>query len=205
MSALYAEYQRLRSDGYTAAQATSYAKRAMLRKVQLMMLGLDTVPRPFTGSSYKVNVEVGGVAYEIEVDYADNDNYWYGDGDFTLDSKCNSSNEEQEGWGWEGRVNGRYVNNTGRDTQVIVLPADMGLLPLMKELKGSKQMRFEEACRRQNDYIEWARNTLDGSEAEWWYTVRELSDEDTDREYGHSSSDDAFDSALAHLLYRATR
>lgn len=86
-----------------------------------------------------------------------------------------------------------------------MLPADMDLWSLMKGLKGSKQMRFEEACRMQNDYIEWVRNTLDSSEGEWWYTVRELSDEDTDREYGHSSSDDAFDHALDQLLYMATR
>ncbi len=62
MSALYAEYQRLRSYGCTAAQATSWAKRAVLRKVQLMMLGLDNLPR-YVGSPYVWNVEVCGVAY----------------------------------------------------------------------------------------------------------------------------------------------
>jgi len=214
---VYTEYKKLRREGVGAKHAACIVRNRRLERVKRMMLGVpELITQRGSGMGLStdwyntdkgeaVDLTIGSRTFEIGVVY-DEDAY-YDDCDYKVEWQTAGSNEEQEGWGRDGRINGRYVVDTGRDAKVLILPADMDLLPLMKSLQGSKQVRFEEACRMQNKYADWACEEITNGTNRYQYYVKETTDGADDEKDWVGGYDDvvyAAEEAIASVIWTAT-
>lgn len=210
-------YLRNRAAGQTAMQAIAYARQVQFAITQRLMLG---IPEPTIVNRHGAEVlseawvhlnnegvgmafSLAGHIYELVLQDDTDSNGWEDDYGYRMAWETASTNEEQEGWGRDGRTNGRYVLERGRGTKVIVLPDDMHLGELIKYKKMGKAEQLRRAYECQDNYVAWAKREIEDGACRVFYTVK-VDGEETDCVGGYEDYAYAAQEAVSSAIYTAT-
>lgn len=178
MDNLYKKYRELRTEHpYPATTAVRIARarladpeRKVIRDAVLLLNGIDPV---------ELERELGGGYWDGDV--LELANGWSvtlenGEGislreqDYEIHHANHLAREWHAGWGHDGRELGRFGCRANGQRLFVLLPGDC-YPPEELAGQGSKQMRLEEGCRRQDDMRRYAEEVLDGDVYNVYVTI----------------------------------
>ena len=171
MDELLKRYREQRAYGYNAKGALASAKRMITVEVKRKLLGHDYNVQWENGNKGRDEVAEITIGNRTAVIYWDNDN------GFDDDWKTESASVEAEGWGRNGRQEGRFAfgMHSHRQNNVLILPHDMDLPEIIKGYgkHGSKQANIHRAIEAQDRYVKAIMEIVEGNVTMYGYTVME--------------------------------
>ena len=202
MDELLKRYREQRAYAYSAKQALDTAKRMIAVEVKRTLLGHDYNGQWENGTTGRDEVAEITIGNRTAVIYWDNDN------GFDDDWKTESASVVVEGWGRNGRQEGRfaYCEYSHRQNNVLILPHDMDLPEIIKGYgkHGSKQANIHRAIEAQDRYVKAIMEHVKGNVSTYGYNIKEWDEDDELYEYvdgcgGYDDIDACKHDALSEL------